>query len=132
VSDGTADLSIAAWTYGHQTVWREDSWRAPIEAALREMLRALRAGGSAVVIETLGTGHTTPFAPPLELARYYSVLEGEYGFARAWVRTDYEFPTADEGERLVRFFFGEERARVFASSRGTSMPECTGVWTRSK
>jgi ubiquinone/menaquinone biosynthesis C-methylase UbiE len=132
VESGSADLSIAGWTYGHQTVWDEQGWRAPIERALAEMQRVLRPGGVSVVIETLGTGHETPFEPPVQLGRYYTLLEQELGFARTWVRTDYLFPSAQEGERLVRFFFGEERARRFAARGAATLPECTGLWSRRK
>jgi SAM-dependent methyltransferase len=128
--DACADVALAGWTYGHQTVWDEAGWRRPIERALREMLRVLRPGGTAIVIETLGTGHLTPFDPPTELGRYYALLEEEWGFARRWIRTDYEFPSLAEGERLVRFFFGDERARRFATEASTTLPECTGIWWR--
>jgi ubiquinone/menaquinone biosynthesis C-methylase UbiE len=128
--DESADLSIAGWTYGHQTVWHPESWRGPIEVALREMLRVLRAHGTAIVIETLGTGHTAPFAPPAELQRYYALLSDEFHFQRTWIRTDYEFSSLAEGERLVRFFFGEELAEQFVAAGTAVLPECTGLWWR--
>lgn len=53
--DESADVSIAGWTFGHQTVWNKDSWKMPIEMAIREMLRVLRPNGKALIIETLGT-----------------------------------------------------------------------------
>lgn len=130
VPDATADLAVAGWTYGHQTVWNEEAWSEPIELAIREMFRVLRPGGTAIIIETLGTGHTTPFDPPPQLARYYALLAGEFGFEMTWIRTDYEFSSLLEGERLIRFFFGEERAQAFASGRNTVLPECTGLWWR--
>jgi hypothetical protein len=92
----------------------------------------LRPRGSAIVIETLGTGHTTPFAPPLELERYYALLTQQFGFDRTWIRTDYEFPSLAEGERLLRLFFGEELATHFVSTGRRVLPECTGVWSRRK
>lgn len=128
VPDESADISIAAWTYGHQTVWNAEGWRAPIEAAIAEMIRALRPGGAGIVIETLGTNHTTPFAPPAELERYYALLTEQFHFDRTWIRTDYEFSSLAEGERLLRFFFGEELARRFVSTGSRVLPECTGLW----
>jgi ubiquinone/menaquinone biosynthesis C-methylase UbiE len=130
VPDESADLSIAGWTYGHQTVWNAESWSEPIAAALREMIRVLRPHGTAIVIETLGTGHTTPFAPPVELGRYYALLTEEFHFERTWIRTDYEFSSLAEGERLVRFFFGEELAEQFVAAGTPVLPECTGLWWR--
>jgi ubiquinone/menaquinone biosynthesis C-methylase UbiE len=128
VPDESADISIAAWTHGHQTVWTAEGWRAPIEAAIAEMIRVLRPGGAAIVIETLGTGHTTPFAPPAELERYYALLAEQFHFKRTWIRTDYEFSSLAEGERLLRFFFGEELARRIVSTGSPVLPECTGLW----
>jgi ubiquinone/menaquinone biosynthesis C-methylase UbiE len=132
VPDGSADLAIAGWSFGHQTVWSEDAWRAPIESALREALRVLRPTGTAVVVETLGTGHASPFEPPPQLARYYAMLGDEHGFERTWIRTDYEFPTVAEGEKLVRFFFGEDPAADFVVRGSRVLPECTGLWWRRK
>ena len=132
VPDETADLAIAGWTYGHQTVWKEDGWRTPIGMAIREMIRVLRPGGTAIVIETLGKGHETPFDPPTQLARYYALLADEFQFERTWVRTDYEFPSMAEGERLVRFFFGDEPARHFVTNGSPILPECTGIWCRKR
>jgi SAM-dependent methyltransferase len=128
VADASADLALAGWSYGHQTVWHPDSWRAPIEAALREMTRVLRPSGTALVIETLGTGHSDPFTPPTELARYYRMLTEEFHFEQRWIRTDYEFASVADGERLVRFFFGADLARDFLASGSALLPECTGVW----
>lgn len=130
VPDGSADLAVAGWTFGHQTMWDERGWRAPVEAALRELLRVLRPGGTALVIETLGTGHEVPFTPPEELGRYYALLADAFGFERTWIRTDFEFPSLAEGTRLLRFFFGEELARDFAARGRKVLPECTGVWRR--
>jgi ubiquinone/menaquinone biosynthesis C-methylase UbiE len=128
VESGSAQLAIAGWTFGHQTVWHETEWRQPIERALREMLRVLAPGGTAIAIETLGTGHVTPFDPPAPLARYYALLEEEFQFARTWIRTDYEFPSSADAERLVRFFFGEAAGCAIADSGQRRLPECTGLW----
>jgi ubiquinone/menaquinone biosynthesis C-methylase UbiE len=128
----SAGLAIAGWTFGHQTVWRENDWRDPIECALHEMLRVLAPGGYAIVIETLGTGYTEPFDPPAALARYYAMLEREFQFTRTWIRTDYEFRTPHDAERLVRFFFGEEAGRAIAASGARRLAECTGLWHARK
>jgi ubiquinone/menaquinone biosynthesis C-methylase UbiE len=132
IPDQSADLSIAGWSYGHQTVWAPQAWRSPIEAAIREMTRVLRPGGISIVIETLGTGHAVPFQPPTELARYYTLLTDEYHFEQRWIRTDYEFRSVAEGEQLVRFFFGPDAARDFTARGSVILPECTGVWWKRK
>jgi len=126
----TADLAVAGWTFGHQTVWEADGGRQAILAALAEMNRVLRPGGTAIVVETLGTGHTAPFDPPPALAAYYQLLTDELGYRRDWIRTDYAFPTLAEGERLLRFFFGDDVAARYLARGDLRMPECTGLWSR--
>jgi hypothetical protein len=37
-----------------------------------------------------------------------------------------------EGERLVRFFFGEARAQEFLARGSRVLEECTGIWVRTK
>ncbi|OGR10625.1 MAG: hypothetical protein A2341_01020 [Deltaproteobacteria bacterium RIFOXYB12_FULL_58_9] len=73
-----------------------------------------------------------PFDPPTVLARYYAMLGDEFQFSRNWIRTDYKFASMAEGEGLVRFFFGDDRANAFAASGTTILPECTGLWWRKK
>src|SRR5690242_392884 len=65
VDDASADLTIAGWTFGHMTEWHPATWRDEIGRAVGEMRRALRPGGTAIIIETLGTGRETP-QPPAE------------------------------------------------------------------
>ncbi|MBN1944892.1 MAG: methyltransferase domain-containing protein [Bradymonadales bacterium] len=128
----SADIAIAGWTYGHQTVWHPTSWRTPIEGAIQEMFRVLCPGGTAIVIETLGTGYPSPFVPPAPLASYYAMLVDEYQFEQRWIRTDYEFPSMEEGSRLIRFFFGDEQAERFAAGGSSILAECTGIWWRRR
>jgi len=128
VGDASADLSLAAWSYGHQTVWSPSGWREPIAAAIGEMTRVLRPNGVAIVIETLGTGQGTPFTPPPGLAGYYALLREEFQFEHTWLRTDYQFESLEEGERLVRFFFGQDLADVYLAAGRAVLEECTGLW----
>ncbi len=130
--DASADLSLAGWTFGHQTEWAADRWQIEIGAALDEMLRVLRPGGTAIVIETMGTNQRTPAPPNAPLAAYYAWLEGERGFDYRWVRTDYQFESAAEAAVLLRFFFGDALADAVAASRSPIVPECTGIWSLRK
>jgi ubiquinone/menaquinone biosynthesis C-methylase UbiE len=124
----SADLAIEGWSFGHLAWWFAGSWREETGKALAEMKRVLRPGGTAIIIETLGTGTETPQAPTPYLADFYSWLENEHGFASTWIRTDYQFESLREAEELTRFFFGTELANRVALEELIFLSECTGVW----
>ncbi len=128
VEDGSADLAIEGWSFGHLCGWYPDSWRVEIGKCLIEMRQLLRPGGTAILLETLGTGRETPWPPTPALAEYYDWLENEHGFSANWIRTDYQFESLAEAERLSGFFFGDDMAEQVAKNRWVIMPECTGVW----
>jgi ubiquinone/menaquinone biosynthesis C-methylase UbiE len=131
VEDSSADVAIAGWSFGHSIGWFPDSWREEIGAAVDEMTRVLRSGGTAIILETMTTGSETP-APPTEgLATYYAWLERERGFQRAIIRTDYQFESLDEADRLTRFFFGDELAERVRRNNWVILPENTGIWWRT-
>lgn len=127
--DGWADAAIAGWVFGHFRSWMPASWQLDINRALVEVARVVRPGGTVVIIETLGTGSSTPAPPNQDLAEYYSWLE-ETGFTRTWIRTDYAFPDVDTAVRLTSFFFGDEFGDRVRASGGLRVPECTGVWIK--
>lgn len=126
--DACADLAIAGWTFGHLPGWHPDDWRERLAAVLAEMRRVLRPGGTAFIIDTLGTGRETPEAPSPGLAAYQAALEQEHGFTRHWIRTDYEFESVEEAERLARFFFGDGLGDKVVREKAMVLAECTGVW----
>ena len=130
VRAGWADVAIAGWALGHLRSWCADSWRKTIARALAEMDRALRPGGTLIVIETLGTGEERPRPPSPELAEYYAWLEGEQGMERLAIRTDYRFPDAAAAARATGFFFGGEFAARVQREGWSRIPECTGLWWR--
>jgi ubiquinone/menaquinone biosynthesis C-methylase UbiE len=130
VRAGWADVAIAGWALGHLRSWHSDAWRETIARALAEMERALRPGGTLIVIETLGTGEERPRPPTVGLAEYYEWLEGAQGMRSAVCRTDYRFPDAQAAARATGFFFGEEFAARVLRERWSRIPECTGLWWR--
>ena len=128
VPSASADLALAGWTFGHATGWNPDGWEVEIRTCLDEMQRVLRPGGTAIVIETLGTGRTEPEPPNAALASYYRLLES-LGFRRGWIRTDYRFATREEADRLCLAFFGATFELVVEET-SWRLPECTGLWSR--
>jgi hypothetical protein len=92
------------------------------------MRRVLRPGGTAIILETLGTGRETPHPPSEALAAYYAMLETDYGFASTWIRTDYRFESQAEAEELTGFFFGAASATTTTEEGYAIVPECTGIW----
>jgi ubiquinone/menaquinone biosynthesis C-methylase UbiE len=128
VAESSADLSIQGWSFGHFAGWYPDTWRDEIGKAVGEMKRVLRPGGTAIILETLGTGRETPQAPTEGLTAYYAWLEKEQGFRSTWIRTDYWFESLDEAKALTAFFFGDELASEVMKHNWVILPECTGVW----
>ncbi len=129
--DAIADIAIEGWSFGHLA---EDP--PPAEAALAvqqaidEMERLVRPGGVLVLIETLGTGRTTPQPPAPYLERMYRYVE-EQGFARSWCRTDYVFASEAEARHLIEFFFGAPMLEHL-DLQTLRLPECTGLWHRAR
>lgn len=123
----SADITVAGWTFGHAIGWYPEDWDKHIQTMLEEMRRITRPNGTMMIIETLGTGYARPTPPTPELAEYYQYIES-IGFVRRWVRTDYQFESVDEAEKLTRFFFGDELANRVREEEMVVVPECTGVW----
>jgi ubiquinone/menaquinone biosynthesis C-methylase UbiE len=92
------------------------------------MMRVLKPGGTAIILETMTTGSETPAPPNERLAAYYAWLENEQGFSYKWIRTDYQFASVQEADELTRFFFGDELADRIVREGITILPECTGIW----
>jgi ubiquinone/menaquinone biosynthesis C-methylase UbiE len=129
VDDAWADAGVAGWVFGHFREWMPAGWEGELAQALAELGRAVRRGGTLVIIETLGTGASEPAPPTPGLAEYYAWLEVR-GFARTWIRTDYGFASVDEAVRVTGFFFGEAFAARVREQGWARVPECTGIWSR--
>lgn len=128
VADNVADLAIEGWSFGHFTGWYPETWIEEISKALLEMRRVLRRGGTAILIETLGTGEESPAPPSEKLGEYYTMAQKEFGFAYTWIRTDFRFESVTEAEMAMRFFFGDELGNRVAEEEMIIVPECTGLW----
>lgn len=131
VAPNSADIVIEGWSFGHVMGWFGDGWRPVLDRMLGEMERILRPGGTAVLMETLGTGSEEPGAPHERLALLYKTFEDELGFTRHVIRTDYQFLSLDEAAELTGFFFGGDMAEKVKDNNWIILPECTGLWVRS-
>jgi ubiquinone/menaquinone biosynthesis C-methylase UbiE len=132
VGSGWAGVALAGWVFGHLRSWHAATWRETIARAIGEMDRALRPGGTLIVIETLGTGEERPRPPSPELAEYYAWLECAQGMRRTCIRTDYRFSDCETAARATAFFFGDEFAARVRRQGWSRIPECTGLWSRSR
>jgi ubiquinone/menaquinone biosynthesis C-methylase UbiE len=125
---GWAEVITAGWAIGHLRSWFERDWQQKIGRVLREMHRVVAASGALIIIETLTTGGVTPAPPSQALAEYYAWLEGEWGFVRQAVQTDYQFASVDEAIAHTEFFFGPDMAAKIQENNWARIPEWTGVW----
>jgi len=132
VASGVADITLAGWSFGHATGWNPSDWKTDIAQMIDEMRRITKPDGTLIILETLGTGSTEPTPPNPALAEYYAWLENDLGFTRKWIRTDYQFESVDEADRLTRFFFGDALADRIRAENLTILPECTGVWAKKQ
>jgi ubiquinone/menaquinone biosynthesis C-methylase UbiE len=128
VPSAFADLAIAGWVFGHLRYWLPDDWRDHIGKALAEMGRALKPGGTMVIVETLGTGREDPLPPSPALGEYFAWLETEHGMQRVALRTDYLFPDVATAAKVAGAFFGEAFGERVKLEQWARIPECTGLW----
>lgn len=127
----SADMTLAGWSFGHATGWFPDTWKSVIDSYVAEMTRITKSGGTAIIIETQGTGSEQPNPPNEALSAYYQHLETQHGFNFKWIRTDYQFESVQEADQLTRFFFGDELADRIVNEQMTILPECTGIWWKT-
>lgn len=126
----SADITIEGWSFAHAVGWYPDNWQQQTDKMLAEMQRILKADGTMILIETMGTGFRQP-TPPQHLVPLYEYWEQEHGFQYRWVRTDIQFASIEEADELMRFFFGDEMADTHVAGKNIIIPECTGFWWKT-
>ena len=130
VRPGWADFAIEGWAFLQIAVWNPQDWQVQLVRALDEMQRVVRPGGRMILIETLGTGESTPKAAPFH-RQVYDFLEGQRGFAPLAIRTDYCFETLEQIRQVVVPLFGQAMLeRLVRTEVGWVLPESTGLWWR--
>lgn len=122
------DLAVEGWSFAHSVAWHGEGWRQACDSLLNDMARVLRPGGTAILIETLGTGHRQPNPPGDWLPQLYQHWQDQHGFQRRWIRTDYQFASEAEMDELLRAFFGAALADQALAAGKLIVPECTGIW----
>lgn len=127
VASSSVDLIVSGWSISYLADSSHEEWRENLELVMSELHRVLRAGGTILILETMGTGTETP-NPPDFLTGYYAQLEQQYGFSHQWIRTDYVFDTVEEALLNTGFFFGEELTDKIIANQWSTVPECAGVW----
>jgi len=132
LADASAEMAIEGWSFGHVIGWYRDSWQRELDSMLGEMVRVLQPGGTAILIETMGTGVREPQPPSAGLATMYAYIEERHGFSYRWIRTDYQFASVEEADELIRFFFGDEMADRTIAGKNVLVPECSGIWWKTK
>lgn len=132
IPDATADLGIEGWSFGHATEWHRGAWREHIGAAIDELERVVRPGGSIILLETMGTGRETPQPPSQALRELYDWFEQRRGFATTFIRTDYRFASVAEADELATFFFNTTMPTIPQSDGTAIVHECTGIWWKKR
>jgi ubiquinone/menaquinone biosynthesis C-methylase UbiE len=120
------DWAVSGWSVCYLVSWQQNNWKSEVSRALTEFSRVLKPEGHVLIIETEGTGKTSP-EPPSHLKEYLDFL-AEIGFQRQWIRTDYLFPDAAIARELTEFFFGSEMLTTIEFHSQPILPECTGLW----
>jgi ubiquinone/menaquinone biosynthesis C-methylase UbiE len=127
--DGVSDLVISGWSVCYLADWYPASWKKELDKAFEEIERIVRPGGTILLIETQGTGYSSPNSPP-HLKNYFEYLE-RAGYSFSWIRTDYKFKNLDEAVSFTKYFFGEELAKTVLEQNWVILPECTGFWVKN-
>ena len=93
--------------------------------------RLVRPGGRLILVETLGTGESTPKVIPF-FRIVYDYLEQEASFTPLYLRTDYRFETMQQIRQVELPLFGQGMLpRLVETLAGWVLPECTGLWWRN-
>ena len=124
------DVFIEGWSFGHGVVGAEDAEtvRKQTAALVSNAVENPVPGGTAIIIETMGTNTDEPAAPGWELEAFYRLLETEHGFTSRIVRTDFAFASNERAAETMGYFFGDDMERG-VRARGTAViPEFTGIW----
>ena len=123
-----AEIFIEGWSWGHSIVDGDGPVEAIADRLFENARRTLVEGGTAILIETMGTNRDAPEAPHLRLADFYGGLRTRRGMREEILRTDYRFASARDAADTLGFFFGEAMRRSVLDRGSPQIPEWTGIW----
>lgn len=123
-----ADIFIEGWSWGHSIVEGPGSVEDMAARLFENARRNLAPGGTAILIETMGTNQDEPAPPHPRLGEFYALLRTTYRLRQEILRTDYRFPSAQQAAETLGFFFGEPMRLAVAERGAPQIPEWTGVW----
>lgn len=127
IEDDSSDLVVAGWSLCYLASSSDENWESNVKQMMSEIRRILRPNGTAIILETLGTGFSEPIRYDF-LAPYFQLLESEYGFEHTSICTDYKFDNVDEAAELTSYFFGDELAQQVRINNWHVVPEFAGIW----
>lgn len=127
ITDNSTDLVVSGWSICYLTNTENENWEENLDKIISELTRVMRARGTIIILETMGTGTEYP-KPPGFLKPYYEALQNKYGFSHRWIRTDYVFTSVEEAKQSTEFFFGTDIAKTIEDNQWSILPECAGIW----
>lgn len=127
-----ADIAIEGWAFGHTLFNNTNEFSDIVKTLITNCEKITKPSGKIIIIETLGTNVDEPNPPGDLLRKFYNTLEEEYGFSKTIVRTDYKFPSQEDAERIMGFFFGEWIIDEIQKRNSSTIPEYTGIWVKTK
>lgn len=125
------DFVIEGWSFGHTVSDYPGKEMEKAEELIGKSLSRLNRGGTAILIETLGTDTEEPGAPSEALATYYKCMEEKYGFAKVVIPTDYRFESVEEAAAICGFFFGSAAGEEILKKGSPIISEYTGLWYKA-
>lgn len=129
LADHAVDAAVEGWALGHVVSWEPEQWEQRSRAAIAELVRVVRPGGTIMLLETAGTCVDEATPPPHLLPLY--ALWTELGFHAVDVATDYVFASLDEAVRVMGAFFGDAMAARVRERGRAQVPEFTRIFRQT-
>ena len=114
------DAVIAGWNLSQSERYMSEEWND-------EIRRVLQPDGLLIFIESLGVGAKKPIVKSSVLANQIKQWQAD-GFEHRWVRTDYQFTSAEEVRELLPLVMDVAAIAENVTDQQLIIPACTGIW----